>query len=333
MSAIQPQHTVAVIIPTLNEQRFISRCLDSVLAQTYPREKMDIMVADGGSTDTTRTIVEQYSAAYPCIRLLDNPRRVQAAAFNVGVSHSSAPFIIRMDAHATYEPHYIAECIALLSSHPEYGNVGGVCAILPQNDSLIAQANALLNHLRFGIGGAAFRVGTASADVDSVPFGAFRRDVVQQVGPMREDIGRAEDNEYNARIRHAGYIVRLDPAIRSSYFARATWADSCRQMYGNGCAIGNLLHIDRTAVGLRHLVPMAFVLSLVISAIVALFTTYGWALLAVVAGAYLLAAIVADIQACLRYGWRYAGILPPLFFCVHVSYGVGTLVGLIRIHK
>lgn len=326
----QPTYNVAIIIPTLNEEHFITRCLESVLGQTYPTDKMDIMVVDGGSTDNTCAIVREMSSRCANIRLLDNPNRYQSAAFNIGVQASDAPYIIRMDAHATYDSHYIERCVKLLADHTEYGNVGGTLDVLPQNDSLIARANALLNQLKFGIGGAAFRMGATAQAVDTVPFGAFRRQVVEQIGGMREDLARGEDNEYNTRIRKAGYTVWLDPNIRSTYYARATWSSSCKQMYSNGVSIGNLVYIDRNAIGLRHLVPLAFVLALILSLIAACLTSYGWYAFGFIVGAYTLAAIVADIDACSKHGWEYVLILPPLFFSVHVSYGIGTLIGLVR---
>lgn len=323
-------YTVAVIIPTLNEERFIEHCVRSVMEQTYPIEQMDIMIVDGGSTDRTEAIVRSLSTSYSNIRFLHNPKRYQSAAFNIGVQSSEAPYIVRLDAHATYDTHYIERCVSLLANHADYGNVGGVCEILPQNESLIARANALLNHLRFGIGGAAFRVGTTAQAVDSVPFGAFSREVVNQVGGIREDLARGEDNEYNARIRKAGYTVWLDPAIRSSYYARATWRSSCAQMYANGVSIGTLFYIDRQAIGLRHLVPLAFVLALLGALVATAFSVYGFYLLLAIMTAYTVAALTADIQACRRYGWEYVLVLPPLFFSVHISYGFGTIVGLLK---
>ena len=148
----QPTNSVAVIIPTLNEEHFITCCLESVLGQTYPTEKMDIMVVDGGSTDNTCALVREMSSRCANIRLLDNPKRYQSAAFNIGVQASNAPYIIRMDAHATYDSHYIERCVKLLAEHTEYGNVGGTLDVLPQNDSLIARANALLNHGNYSTG-------------------------------------------------------------------------------------------------------------------------------------------------------------------------------------
>lgn len=321
-------YDVAVIVPTLNEELFIERCLRSLKEQTFPFQRMDVMIVDGGSTDQTCNIAMQIATACPNVRLIHNPKRYQSAAFNIGVNASTAPFIVRLDAHTEYDTHYIERCMTLLRSHPDYGNVGGICQIRPGADTRMAEAVALLNKLRFGIGGADFRVGTKACETDSVPFGAFRRSVILQVGGMREDLARGEDNEFNSRIRKAGYKVYMDPDIKSAYYARPTLTASCRQMYQNGVSIGRLLHIDRQAVGFRHLVPFAFVSSLAICLIAALFTRLALYLLAAILAAYAAAALAADISACRKYGSRFFFLLPVLFFCVHVSYGAGTIAGI-----
>lgn len=148
------------------------------------------------------------------------------------------------------------------------GNVGGKCNILPFNNSVWAKTNAILNHSRFGIGGAAFRVSKEAHNTDSVPFGAFPRKIIEKIGGMREDLPRGEDNEYNSRIRKAGYKIFFDPNIISSYFARPTLGASCKQMYANGNSIGYLCYIDREAIGIRHLVPLLFVVSGLFSIII-----------------------------------------------------------------
>ncbi len=319
-----------IIIPTLNEEKFIASCLDSVIAQTYPLERMEILVVDGGSCDRTHDIVKGYGERYPDIRLLDNPGRIQSIAFNIGLRESSEPYVIRLDAHASYSSTYIELCVKHLSEHPEYGNVGGICRIEPQNSSLQAGANAVLNKVSFGIGGAAFRVGSKAGFVDSVPFGAFQRKVLEEVGGMREDLARGEDNEINSRIRKAGYKVYIDPEIVSTYYARGTVRESMKQMYANGESIGKLFHVDRSAIGLRHVVPMCFLLSLAGSLLLGLFWHPFLYLFAGISGLYAAADLSASISACMKFGSRYIVILPLLFFLVHCSYGWGTLVGLFK---
>lgn len=329
---------VAVIIPTLNEERFIENCLTSVMEQTFPFGAMDVMVVDGGSKDRTREIVQRISERHPNVRLIDNPGRIQSIAFNIGVRASSAPYIVRLDAHATYNKVYIEKCLEIFSADAEVlgcapelvGNVGGVCAIRPQHAALIAETSAILNQVKFGIGGAAFRVGAKAGFVDTVPFGCFPRKVIDEIGGMREDLARGEDNEYNSRIHKAGYKVYLNPEVVCTYFSRDTIRANMKQMYANGVSIGKLLYIDRASVGLRHLVPLFFVLSLVASLIMGCIYTPILLLLAAIFGLYTFAALLATVLACVKFGWKYFLTLPMMFFLVHISYGWGTIVGMLR---
>lgn len=323
-------NSVCIIIPTLNEERFIADCLDSVFRQSYPSDRMDILIVDGGSRDRTRAIVSEIASKYPNVRLIDNPYRIQSVAFNIGVKNSSAPIVIRLDAHAWYDSEYVSLCVRHLLENERYGNVGGRCEIESQRKTVASEANAVLNRMKFGIGGADFRTGDSAGIVDTVPFGAFRREVLQRVGPMNERLARGEDNEFNARISEAGYFIYFDPAIKCRYYARPTFTSSVKQMYANGLSIGNLLVNFPRAVGLRHLIPVLFVLSLVGFSLLSLFfPVIGW-LLVVELILYWALNVVSSIYAGRRCGWRVAMVLPVLIFAVHCAYGLGTVVGIFK---
>ena len=322
-------YEVAIVIPTLNEERFISRCLNSIIKQTYEFEKMDVMIIDGGSNDKTKDIVAEYQKSHQNIRFIENKKKIQSVAFNIGFKKSTAPYIIRLDAHAEYDSKYISLCIENLKQDEKRGNVRGRCNILPFNQSIWAQTNAILNHSRFGIGGAAFRVSNEAHNTDSVPFGAFPRKIIEKIGGMREDLPRGEDNEYNSRIRKAGYKIFFDPNIISSYFARPTLGASCKQMYANGNSIGYLYYIDREAIGIRHLVPLLFVVSGLFCIIISVL----WSPFCYVFCGGLALYLIADAMASIMGAKDNVKCTLPLFilfFCVHVSYGIGTIAGLIK---
>lgn len=329
------QYSAAIVIPTLNEEKFIARCLDSVIAQTFPFADMDVMVVDGGSKDRTKVIVEEYRLKYPNIRFIHNPGRIQSIAFNIGVKNSDAPYIVRLDAHATYNSVYIEKCLRIFSADAELvgcapeliGNVGGVWNIRPQHSGLIAESSAILNQSRFGIGGAAFRVGAPAGFVDTVPFGCFPRKVLDEIGGMREDLPRGEDNEFNSRIRKSGYKIYLDPEIVCTYFSRDTMKGNVKQMYANGESIGHLFYVDRESIGLRHMIPLLFVCGIICGIIISLvWHPFVYALLAGL-GLYFLCDIVASLAAAKEHGWNFFFPLFVMFFCVHISYGWGTIVG------
>lgn len=321
------EYKVAVIIPTLNEEKFIARCLDSVIEQSYPFRDMDVMVVDGGSNDRTREIVEEYGRKYINIRFIHNPGRIQSIAFNIGVENSDAPYIVRLDAHALYKPYYIEGCIKGLEGDSKRGNVGGQWDIQPQNDSLWAITNAILNYSKFGIGGASYRIGAKAGDVDTVPFGSFPRTMIEKIGGMRDDLPRGEDNEFNSRIKKAGYSIYFDPAIECIYYARPTLKASCRQMYANGESIGHLFYVDRDSIGLRHMIPLIFVVGIIVGTILSLaFLPFVYLLLAGLC-LYFLCDFVASFLAAKEHGWKFLLPLFVMFFCVHFSYGWGTIVG------
>lgn len=330
-------YKISVVIPTLNEEVFIQRCLDSVINQSFPFPEMDVMVVDGGSVDNTKEIVERYCRNYDNIRLLDNPKRIQSAAFNIGVENSTAPFVARLDAHAVYDRFYIERCMAVYSSGKDVmgynpaviGNVGGKCMIEPPHKGLIAESAAILNKSRFGIGGASFRVGAQAGFVDTVPFGCFPRQVIEQIGGMREDLPRGEDNEYNARIRKFGYRIYFDPQIVCRYYSRDTLKKNLSQMYANGKSVGHLFYVDRKAVGIRHLTPLVFVVAIICGAMLSFDDKFFLILFLSGLAIYFACDLCASIVAAKKYGWRFLLPLFFLFFAVHVSYGCGTIVGLL----
>ena len=136
----------------LLSRKFIEQCLESVMQQTLPFEEMDVMVVDGGSKDKTREIVNRISKEHPNVRLIPNPGKIQSIAFNIGVKESTAPYIVRLDAHVLYKNDYIERSLNLIKSDKSFGNVGGICLIKPQRSGEIPESSAILNQVKFGIG-------------------------------------------------------------------------------------------------------------------------------------------------------------------------------------
>ena len=320
---------VTLVIPTLNEADRIEACLESVLAQTYPPDRLEVIVADGGSTDGTQDKVTAFAEHHPQVRLVDNPKRIQSAAFNLGVRQGRGDFIIRLDAHASYNNDYIQRCVEVLTETGA-ANVGGVWETAPGADTLVARAVAVLCTQRFGVGGARFRLGGEAGPVDTVPFGAFPRATFETVGLLDERLPRGEDNEFNARIRQHGLTVWFSPQIRCTYFGRATLGGFLKQLFGNGLYHIKTLRVNPGGCSVRHLVPFGFLMGLLACAITGAFWWPGWAVGGATLALYGLADLAASIHAAAKHGWAYLVVLPWLFFVAHMVYGLGTLIGIFR---
>ena len=259
-------------------------------------------------------------------RSLHNTKRIQAAAFNIGVARSSAPFLIRLDAHSIYAPDYIERCVKHLKEKPKLGAVGGRWLFECSEYTPASRTVQLLNQSRFALGGASFRVGGHEGYSDTVPYGAFHRHVLQNIGGMREDLRRSEDTEFFARIRHAGYRVWFDPKIQATYIVRPTIGASNRQMLGNGVSIGKLFRSAPSSVALRHMVPLALVLS-----VLSLFFHWPRVALFTLVVLYLLANIAETVRMSIQHRFAYPWLLSWHFFTVHSLYAVGTLMGILGI--
>jgi glycosyltransferase involved in cell wall biosynthesis len=223
----------SIVIPMRNEEKYIERCLDSVLANTVPHEQFEIIVVDGDSTDRSRELVIAKAAEFSCIRLLRNPKQTVSPGLNLAISQSTGRYIIRLDAHSVYPPDYIAKCIDELQ-RTGAAVVGGRCITRPGAEALVAKAVAFATQNPICVGNSAYRIGVYDRYVDTVPFGAFRREIFNSVGLFREDLVRHQDYELNARIRKAGERIYLSRAIFVTYYNVPTFSKFIRQGYTNG---------------------------------------------------------------------------------------------------
>ena len=316
--------TVSVIVPLYNEERYIRAFLDSLLTQTYPKEDMEWLLVDGDSSDRTVEIIKEYEGRGP-LRLLRNPKRKTPYALNLAIEQARGEYIVRLDAHAAFPPDYIEKCVHYLNV-TDADNVGGVAET--KSKGFIGNAISHMLSTRFGVGGSDFRVGDGDKYVDTVPFGAFRKSVFERVGLFNPALLRSEDNEMNARIRAAGGKIWLANDIRFQYYCRDTVKGILKMALQNGNALFRTLRVNRRAMGLRHFIPFFFLLSLLIlPPLAAFFPLLGWALAAEGSLYLLLDIYFSFFHKRPRLGlvalWLY-----PLF---HVSYGLGSLLGLFGI--
>ncbi len=321
---IQP--FVTLILPIRNEARYIAQCLDAVVAQDYPRDKIEILVVDGMSHDGTRDVVAQFSARDARIRLIDNPERIVPTALNRGIRVARGDVIIRVDGHAVIAPDYVRRCIDDLAV-VDADCVGGAISTVGQ--TWIARAIAIAQSSPFGVGSAVFRYARQAQFVDTLAFGAYRREVFERLGLFDEELVRNQDDEFNFRLTRAGGKIWLDPQIHSTYFSRATLRGLWKQYFEYGFWKVRVIQKHRQPASWRHLVPVTFVLALglSLSASVVLQSILWFAGVIL---PYALASLGSAAWLSLRNGVRYFPVLPLAFATMHLAYGLGFLAGLLR---
>ncbi|HEY3416391.1 MAG TPA: glycosyltransferase family 2 protein [Armatimonadota bacterium] len=318
------QPLVSILVPMRNEEDFIESCLASLRAQDYPADRLEILVLDGASTDRSGEIVTAIAREDPRVRLLPNPKRLQAAAMNLGTQHAAGEIIVRADAHAVYGPSYVSTCVGhLLAGRAE--NVGGLQRA--EGTTYFGRALAAALNSRFGSGNAAYRVATEERYVDTVWLGAWKRQTLLDLGGFDESMAANEDYELNCRLRKQGGRILLDPSLPSRYFPRATLGRLWRQYFRYGQAKVRTLQLHPGSLVLRQLIPPLFV-ALVIMSLIALPWTY-LPLLAITA-LYALALIAGSVAAIAKAGGSLFPLLPPIYATIHFAWGLGFWWGMLR---
>jgi len=310
------EELVSVVIPTLNEERSISTCLDSVLAQSW--REMEVLVVDGGSTDATCDLVAAYVAVDQRVRLVHNPRRTQPAAMNTALDHVRSPWMVRVDAHSTVPADYVERVMENLPTG-DWGGVGG------RKDGVATsvQGRAIAAALgsKFGVGNSTYHHGTEPQPVDHIPFGAYPVDVARELGGWDEAISANEDFEFDYRVRQSGRQLLFDPRLVIFWETRQTVADFFQQYrrYGRGKAL--VLRKHPNSASPRHLIPAALVAALA-AALVAAPVRPRWALAIVgpYVGGLLGASAAVAPNLSVRESRRW---LPMAFAAMHVGYGMG----------
>lgn len=323
---------LSVIVPIYNEEKYIAKCIDSMLEQDYPKDDLEIILADGMSNDHTREVVLGYTNKYPFIRLIDNPNRIAPWAMNLGIKEARGDVIMRLDAHATYEKNYFSALVAALKKY-DADNVGAVCRtdVLNKTSKTLAIREVLCN--KFGVGNSTFRIGiTCAQETETVPFGCWKREVFDKYGMYDVRLVRNQDIELNKRIIRGGGKIVIVPDTYSTYMARETYKALVKNNYGNGK--WNVLTVYYTkemrSLSLRHFVPFAFVLSLIVPALISLLWLPALCVSVLSLCVYLLVLGCVSAKLAMTKELNFFYLLMS-FLVLHVSYGCGSLMGIVKL--
>jgi len=322
---------VSVIVPCYNEQNTILLLLEAIYAQTYPRPQMEVVIADGLSKDQTRWQIADFQAGHPdlTIQIVDNPNRTIPSGLNRAIQAAQGEMIVRLDAHSVPQPDYVARCVTALEQG--FGDsVGGVWEIHPRGSGWQACAIALAAAHPFGVGDAHYRYTTPAQVVDTVPFGAFHRSLVERIGYFDEHLLTNEDYEFNVRLRKAGGKIWLDPAIRSIYFARANLVELARQYWRYGYWKARMLRQYPGTVRWRQALPPLFVLSLLILFLLAIWWPAARWLFVIESAGYAIVLSMAGVQLGMKQrDWKLIIGVPLAIATMHLAWGSAFLWSLV----
>jgi glycosyltransferase involved in cell wall biosynthesis len=315
-------------MPIRNEAAFIERAIKSILHNTYPAEKMEILVVDGMSNDGTRGIVHKLSADDSRVRILDNPKRIVPVAMNIGLKAARGELFIRIDGHTEIPSDFISKSIQCLREHPEAWVVGGSIRTVAENYTGRAIAAAMRSPI--GVGNSRFRLGQYEGWVDTLAFGTHYRWIVDKVGWFDEELVRNQDDEFNLRVTSAGGKIWMSKAIQSVYFSRGSLGKLWRQYFQYGFWRIRTLQKHKRPASLRQLAPLLFISSVLLFALAGFVWRPLWLLLAIEATLYMTGLMIGAIDIGCKAGWRYAPVAPVIFAILHFAYGTGSLWGIIR---
>jgi succinoglycan biosynthesis protein ExoA len=323
---------VSVIVPCYNEDKTITFLLDAILGQTYTITDLEVIIADGLSTDLTRMKIQNFSSVHKNMRIkvIDNPKRTIPAAINLAVKNAIGQFIVRLDAHSIPGPTYIELCINALRAGVA-DCVGGVWDIVPGNDGWIARSIAAAASNPIAVGDARYRFTKKAAFVDTVPFGAFSRKLFIKVGGFNEDLLTNEDYEFFARIRKNNGKIWLDPAIRCTYFARKDLLELIQQYWRYGFWKFRMLKNYPLTLKWRQALPPLFVITVIVLILLSFFSKiFLWLLMGIIF-LYLIIIVGSSIVTALKKNDVSMVIGMPLStICMQVSWGSGFLYSMIK---
>jgi glycosyltransferase involved in cell wall biosynthesis len=314
---------ISIILPVHNEARMIRQVLQSLLAQQ--NVDLEVLVIDGQSTDDSPDIVREISAHDPRIRLLTNERRKTPFAFNIGLRESKGEYVCILGAHCEYAPDYIEVCLREMRHHQAVGCSGKVIT-RAADDSWQASLTAWVMAHPFGVSGASFRT-QPEGFVDSIPYPIFRKQVLLELGGYNEQLSRNQDNDMNYRIRAAGHRLYCTWQTTAIYYARRNLRELWLYADSNGRWCGVNARLEPRSLGLRHYIPLLFILGLLGALVLTLIPSLTWLGLGGLAAIplHFLLGLVFGGQIAIKEKRWLPLLLPPVFFLFHLAYGRGFL--------
>lgn len=336
--------TVSVCVIAYNEQAVLHGILEDIVKQEYNHENIEVVLVDNNSTDDTLRVMKEFKEnqkSFSDIKVVHNYKTSQASGWNLAIKTSTKDIIIRIDAHASIPADFVGKNVKVIEGGEDIS--GGPRPNILDSSTPFKETLLLAESSMFGSSIAGYRRKHEKMYVNSMFHGAYRREVFDKAGLFNENLGRTEDNEMHYRIREKGYKLCFSPDIVSYQHTRSSLGSMLKQKYANGYWIGLTMGVCPKCLSIYHFVPFAFVCAIIlttlmtvatgsidnviIEATIKILTAGMWA-------AYWLLAIAMGIIAVATAEKSKRNIsnilLPILFFMLHISYGIGTIIGMIK---
>jgi len=318
-------NTLTVVIPCRNEEKYIGKCLDSLIACDFPKDKLSVFVVDGESDDRTKTIVREYAINHSQIKLLINEKKTTPLALNLGIENSTSEFVAILGAHAEISKNYFSQCVEDFQLDNKIGCTGGL--LINEYEDNVSEVIGMAQSSSFGVGNAHFRTGAKSGYVDTVAFGTYRKTTLDEIGVFDEDLVRNQDDELNYRVIKNGWKIYLNSSVTALYYVRGSFSKLYNQywQYGYWKVYVNQKHNAITTV--RQLVPTLFIAFLVLGLSLSFFSIWMRLLFSLGLLIYLYLAFIFALQKTKKPSNIYR--VMGSFFILHISYGLGYWKGIL----
>ena len=320
---------VSFCIVARNEQEYLPKLFEDICNQTYPHSLIELVLVDSVSTDSTYNLMNKFklkNTDFKNIIIITNEKKTQSSGWNLAIQKSTGELIMRIDGHSSVPKDFVRNNVTCIESGEDIS--GGTRANIVDGDTFWKKSLLLAERSMFGSSIAPYRRKGEKKYVKSMFHATYKREVFETVGGFNEKLGRTEDNEIHYRMRKAGYKLCFNPNIISFQFTRPTLKKMILQKYKNGYWIGLTTGISPKCLSWYHFVPLLFVIGIFFTSILFMFDIPEFGIIMWVS--YCLSAIIMSILAFSKNGSLYTLIiLPFLFFLLHISYGIGTIVGLL----
>lgn len=316
---------ISIIVPCRNEATYIKSFITSLVNQDYPKDKLEVVIAEGRSSDQTKNLLLKYTKELPWIRIIDNEKKIVSTALNLAIRQTSHDIVLRMDVHTEYAPDYLRKCVETLLE-TRFHNVGGPARTKSRTYLQGAIAAAFSSVFAVGNSKSHFEY---EGEVESVSYGCWYKETLFKIGLWDESFKKNQDDELNLRLRKAGFRIWQSPAIRSWYYPRESLLGLFKQYFQYGFWKVMVMKKHKTLVSWRHLIPAFFVSILTVSGLMAFFNKFAFGIFLATFFSYLIFITAGSILIAKKSSWTYLPVLPLVLATFHTAYGSGFLIGLL----